>query len=238
MAIYKVKTQLIASHAILINENEKLKIIAEDDLAAYNKGKKIKSLCVDFLDPKIKKRIKTTGKNSLLAKAVGIVSKKVLQEKPLKIIDATAGLGIDAFILAVLGCDVLMLERSPIIGELLKNGLSLATNIAEFADLKLELKIIDAKSYLQKLASKVDVIFLDPMYPLRTKSALNKKEMRLLKDIVGEDADFAELLKIALNKAKRIVIKRPKFANVLMIDGREPNLIFKGQSIFYEVFLN
>lgn len=237
MAIYNLNSRFVASHAILINENEKLKIIDEDDLIAYNKGKKIKSLCVDFLDPKIKKRIKNTGKNNLLAKAVGIQSKKALQEKPLKVIDATAGLGVDAFILAALGCDVLMLERSPIIGELLKKGLGLAKKDPEFAGIKLELKIIDAKEYLQKLTAKTDVIFLDPMYPERTKSALNKKEMRLLKDIVGDDKDFVELVKIALNKAKRIVIKRPKFAAILEIGDKKPDLIFKGQSIFYEVFL-
>lgn len=230
---------------LLIKENHKLKIIAENDFALYKSGKKIKSLSVDYFDPIVLRRIKTTGKNSLLAKAVGIKSKKSLQEKPLNVIDATAGLGIDAFILAVLGCKVLMLERSPLIGKLLQNGLSLAKQNPKFAKLELEIKIIDAKNYLQQIedtvgtrrAVPIDVIYLDPMYPARTKSALNKKEMRLLKEIVGEDLDFNELANIALKKAKRVVIKRPSFANILEIDGRKPDLIFKGKSVFYEVFL-
>lgn len=237
MATFKICRGTACRALIKIKENDQLKLIAEDDFESYKKGKKIKSLVVDFLDPKIKHRIVTTGKNSLLAKAIGTKSKKVLQEKSLKIIDATAGLGIDAFILAVLGCDVLMFERSPIIGELLQNGLFLAKKDPEFANVNVRLIIADAREYLKKLNAKIDVIYLDPMFPERTKSALNKKEMRLLKAIVGEDEDFLELVKIAIKKAKRVVIKRPNFADLITIDDRKPNLIFKGQAIYYEVFL-
>lgn len=223
---------------LLINENEKLKIIAVEDLELYKSGKKIKSLCVDFLSPEIKKRVQSIGRKSLIAKAVGIESKKALQEKPLKVIDATAGLGIDAFTLAVLGCNVTMIERSSIIGSLLANGLMLVKRDPDFSKIKLQLVIAEAKKYLDENSSDADIIYLDPMYPERNKTALNKKEMRMLKELVGGDEDFSQLLEVALKTAKkRVVVKRPKLAVVTEINGRMPDLIYQGQTSRYDVFL-
>ena len=96
----------------------------------------------------------------------------------------------------------------------------------------------DAISYLKKLPNnkKPDVIYLDPMYPTRTKSALGKKELRILRQIVGEDLDAGELLQVALKTArKRVVVKRPRLAPP--IPGPEPNLVFKGKTSRFDVYL-
>jgi 16S rRNA (guanine1516-N2)-methyltransferase len=183
-----------------------------------------KPLYVDFLHGKLEHRRKYGGgKNQLIAKAVGA-------KKGLRILDATAGLGEDAFVLACLGCEMTLLERSPIIAALLEDGL-------KWANMDIKLIVADAISYMLNLPEKMrpDVVYLDPMYPARTKSALGKKEMRILREIVGEDLDAAELLQAALRAArKRVVVKRPKLA--AHIPGPNPNLIFKGKSSRFDVY--
>lgn len=81
-----------------------------------------------------------------------------------------------------------------------------------------------------------DVIYFDPMFPERNKSALVKKEMRILKEVVGDDLDADEIFRLALTKAKkRVVIKRPKGAPHL--NNQEPSLIYKGKSSRFDVYL-
>ncbi|MGL9773657.1 MAG: class I SAM-dependent methyltransferase [Sodalis sp. (in: enterobacteria)] len=58
------------------------------------------------------------GAVKAVAKAVGIKGQGLPD-----VVDATAGLGRDAFVLACLGCRVQMFERHPVMAALLKNGL-------------------------------------------------------------------------------------------------------------------
>lgn len=184
-----------------------------------------KPLYVDFLHGKLAHRRKYGGgKSQLIAKAVGA-------KKGLKILDATAGLGEDAFVLACLECEMTLLERSPIIAALLEDGL-------RRANMDMKLIVADAIFYMLNLLEKMrpDVVYLDPMYPERTKPALGKKEMRILREIVGEDLDATELLQAALKVArKRVVVKRPRLAH--QIPGPKPDLVFKGKSSRFDVYL-
>lgn len=146
-----------------------------------------------------------------LAKAVGISS----GFRPL-IFDATAGLGGDGFVFASLGCRVLLCERSPIIATLLDDGLRRALqnsgSIGNAAK-RMQLQTGDAKTILTGLNEKPYTIYFDPMYPHSTKSALNRIEMRVIRDLVGEDDDSHETLLLALEHAgRRVVVKRPKGA--------------------------
>jgi 16S rRNA (guanine1516-N2)-methyltransferase len=85
-------------------------------------------------------------------------------------------------------------------------------------------------------AEKPDVIFLDPMYPHREKSALVKKEMRFIRLLAGDDQDSAALLKAALAKAKqRVVVKRPKLAPPL--SGPEPSFTISSKKNRFDVYL-
>lgn len=192
---------------------------------------------VDFLSSKTTYRQKYGGgKNQLIAKAVGLKS-----NEQLTVLDVTAGLGQDAFVLACLGCKVLMLERSPIIAALLADGLTRAQHDDDFRqNYDLRLIQIDSISYLNQLLEKKcdypDVIYCDPMYPHRTKSALVKKELRVLREIVGDDIDAEQLLKLALQVAKkRVVVKRPKLAS--SINNIKPSIIFNSTNTRYDVYL-
>lgn len=188
---------------------------------------------VDFLSGKTAHRRKYGGgKGQLLAKAIGLGSLKSPH-----VLDLTAGLGQDAFVMACLGCTVHMLERSPIIAALVQDAIDRATESPDFLNLKLQLTVTDSQQYLQQLLPEnfPDVIYIDPMFPTRTKSALVKKEMRVLRTIVGEDPDAENLLMLSRKIAKkRVVVKRPRLAPHL--DNQEPDIIYRGQSSRFDVY--
>jgi 16S rRNA (guanine1516-N2)-methyltransferase len=168
----------------------------------------------------------------LLAKAIG-----VKKNQPLIVIDATAGLGRDGFLLATLGCEVLLLERHSFIAERLQQALQQALQSPSYQHLKIKLLPIDARDYLQKLSKEnyPDVIYLDPMFPERRKSALVKKEMQLLQALIGEDKDADELFTIALQRAKkRVVVKRPLSAPPLQ--NKPPHHSLKGKNTRFDVY--
>lgn len=154
------------------------------------------------------------GRGEAVAKAVGIKSGYLPD-----VVDATAGLGRDAFVLASVGCRVRMLERNPIVAALLDDGLQRGYQDPEIGGWLTErLTLIHATSQtaLETITPAPDVVYLDPMYPHREKSALVKKEMRVFQSLVGSDADADELLRPALALAKkRVVVKRPDYAPAL-----------------------
>lgn len=194
--------------------------------------KNSKPIYVDFLAPALSYRIKhSAGNKQLIAKAIGIKG----GIRP-TVLDTTAGLGVDSFVLASLGCSVIMLERCPIIGALLHDGLERFNK-----KIKMELHVLQAIDYLNKIfcmeIEKPDTIYLDPMYPERKKSALGKKTMRVLHELVGADEDAADVLTLALKCAKtRVVVKRPSYAENLGLI--KPNLqLSLGGSCRYDVYL-
>jgi len=150
------------------------------------------------------------GRGQSIAKACGLKSGNTPT-----ILDLTAGLGRDAFVLASLGCQVTMVERNPIIAVLLADGLRRATEdpeIGAWVSERLHLVQSDASAYLNS-SPEADVIYLDPMFPERKKSAQVKKEMQIFHDIVGDDEDAAMLLEQARGIARqRVVVKRPRLA--------------------------
>ena len=176
---------------------------------------------VDFVAGKLNyRRQHGGGFGEMVAKAVGVKA-----SKPLSVLDCTAGLGRDAYILAALGCEVTLLERSPLVAAILADGLSRAEQEVEIADIigRMHLQHTDAMSYLQAFdhaqGEQPDVVYLDPMFPERNKSAQVKKEMRLFHTLVGADSDATELLPLALQVArKRVVVKRPRLAPLLHPD--------------------
>lgn len=154
------------------------------------------------------------------------------------IVDATAGLGRDAFLLASAGAAVTLLERSAEVHALLKEALARAA--AESADLtevvdRMTLIHGDARKLLPDL--KPDVVIVDPMHPPRRNTALVKKEMRQLSAIVGTDDDADQLMKVALAAAReRVVLKWPLRAKPLL-ETPKPSHQFAGKTVRYEVFV-
>lgn len=196
----------------------------------------------DFLDPTLNfRRTQGGGKRQMIAKAIGLSG----HTRP-HVLDATAGLGRDAFILASLGCSVQMLERVPEVRMLLRYALRAASSQrsqpmgADFASTIDRMRLVeaDAREFLVALPqdSLPDVIYLDPMFPHRSKSALVKKEMRVFQDLVGEDLDAVELLEAALDSgAKRVVVKRPRIAEYL--GGHKPSHELAGKRNRFDVYL-
>ena len=171
-------------------------------------------LSVDFSHATWSKR-KEEGKKQGLVRACK-------PKAPLKIIDATAGWGRDAAVLASLGAEVLMIERNPIMAALLSDALERRTP-KDKECMNLALHVGDALSYLNNLtpAEVPDVIYIDPMHPVRAKAALVKKELQVLQQLIGPDEDALKLIKTAMLCVKqRVVVKWPqKSAPLLPTDS-------------------
>jgi 16S rRNA (guanine1516-N2)-methyltransferase len=183
----------------------------------------------DWTSTEMRRRIRG-GKRQLLARAVGLH-----RERNLSVLDATAGLGRDAFTLAALGAHVTMVERNASVASLLTDARERALQDPATADAAARTGIVcaDARKLMGPPAS-YDVVYLDPMYPGRGKTALAGKEMQLLRELTGGDPDAGELL-AAANARKRVVVKRPLAAPPLA--GREPSLALRGTQARFDIYL-
>ena len=188
----------------------------------------------DFLQGAIRHRLRFGGgRRQHLPKAVGLKGGR----SP-TIIDATAGLGRDAFLLASLGSQVTLIERSDIIHELLANGMEAARQAGgQHKDIIERMTLIHGDSIELLPRMHADVVLIDPMHPPRKKSALVKAEMRAIRDIVGFDEDQRLLIETALAiAAKRVVLKWP--ARAAPLAGLRPaSHQITGKSIRYDVFM-
>jgi 16S rRNA (guanine1516-N2)-methyltransferase len=189
---------------------------------------------VDFAEGAVAhRRLFGGGSGQMIAKAVGIQP----GVRP-SVLDATAGLGKDAFVLASLGCEMSLIERQPIIAALLEDGLARGANDADAGPITRRMRLLTGNSIELIRAwegTPPQVIYLDPMFPHREKTALVKKEMRLFRPLVGDDMDAPALLEAALALAShRVVVKRPRKAPC--IDGPKPGYALDGKSSRYDVY--
>lgn len=207
-----------------------------------NMDRQSMTLRVDFAEGKAAyRRLHGGGRGQLIAKAIGM-QKSFMPH----VLDCTAGLGGDAFVLASLGCKVSMLERAMLSACLLSDGLYRGKLSAEeegdeelLAVLnRMSLNQTNSLEFLQAQAqanSAFDVVYLDPMFPERKKSAAVKKEMQIFHHYIGADADADELLEPALALATyRVVVKRPAHAPFLA--NQEPNHQVKGKSTRFDIY--
>ncbi len=158
------------------------------------------------------------------------------------ILDATAGLAGDAFVLASLGCPVTLIERSPIIFALIADAVERASLSEKFQSIiEQGFNIINADAsnfiaqQLAKNSPKPDVIYIDPMYPDRKKTALVKKDMQVLQRLHGNNVTSSQLFENALLYAKkRVVVKRPLHAET--ISQKVPNTCIKSKKTRYDIY--
>jgi len=222
-------SQLTSSSLYLSLEAGTLRLL---DAARPKEG----GVSVDFASDALDYRVKHGGgKQEFVARAVGIKG----NETP-TILDATGGLGRDAFILASLGCAVTLIERSPVVAALLESGLERAALNAELSDWlpqQLSLQHANSIEFMQNWAFEApDVIYLDPMFPHRKKSAAVKKEMRLFQQLLGADPDSDALLLPAIALAKkRVVVKRP--ANAPNLANRKPQATVSSKKHRFDIYL-
>lgn len=197
---------------------------------------RVKPVAVEFTKGALGYRLRTgKSRKEPLARAVG-----VRPSEPLVVFDATAGLGRDGFMLAALGCRVYMLERAPVIAALLEDGLARAARNQQIREIVARITLLhgDALELTPILAGTTtpDVIYLDPMFPERPHSALNKKEMRLFKALIGTDEDSNQLFALAIRFARRrVVVKRPQWASRLA--QHSPDFVIDGRTTRFDVYL-
>lgn len=144
------------------------------------------------------RRLRTARRTDPLPRAIG------LNRRPtVSVVDATAGLGRDAMVLAHLGCTVTALERVPAFCALLQ----LAVH-----DLGAEIEVLmtDSTRWLSELGPDQcpDVVYLDPMFSDPGRAQV-KKEMQACRLLADEALDEAALLAAARLVARdRVVVKR------------------------------
>lgn len=211
---------------VLTNQRLELRKVDEPKLGA---------IAVNFVDGTLAHRRKFGGgRGEAVAKAVGIKGDYLPT-----VIDATAGLGRDAFVLASLGCTVKLVERHPVVGALLEDGLTRAyadPEIGELMQAKMHLLPVRSIGELDPTSALADVVYLDPMYPHKQKSALVKKEMRVFQHLVGADLDSDTLFSPAQQLArKRIVVKRPDYAPFLAT--KKPDFSQETKNHRFDVYL-
>lgn len=155
-------------------------------------------------------------------------------ETPLEVIDATAGLGRDAALLAMAGARVTLVETEPVLHSLLADGLARAE--ASLAS-RMTLVFADSRSWLREHPGGADVVYLDPMFPERRKRAAVKKAQRWLQALapVWSVQGETEMLEAACAAArKRVVVKRPVKAPFLA--GEKPHHQISGKTVRFDVY--
>ena len=230
-------TKLFNLSALNINEAEFQLVYDELGLQLFKKDEpKLGAIRVDFVTGAVAHRRKFGGgKGQAIAKAVGLNKGAVPT-----VLDATAGLGRDAFVLASMGCKVVLHERNPVVAALLYDGLQRAyqdAEIGEWVQSTMRLEFGSSHELLEQAGWRPDIVYLDPMFPHREKSAQVKKEMRVFQDLVGNDLDADALLPFALQLAtKRVVVKRPDYAGFL--NDKTPSMQIKTKKNRFDVYVN
>lgn len=160
-----------------------------------------------------------------LARALGIKGEK----KPL-VWDLTCGTGKDSLLIKHFGADLKSFERHPAVYLLLLDA-------ARRYPVNFSIVFGDASQQCLAQTERPDVIFYDPMYPEKKgskKSALPRKEMRIFKEIVGEDFDSEKVIEWALKTAKeRVVVKRALSALPVKAN---PSASYEGKSTRYDMY--
>jgi len=196
------------------------------------------SIVVDFVTgANHHRRLHGGGRGQSVAKAIGLKSGNIIPT----VLDCTAGLARDAFVLASLGCKMQLCERSSLVHVLLQDGLARAgasddLKLREIIE-RMQLLSVDARTYMPMLVDdkKPDVIYLDPMFPEKRKSAAVKKDMAAFHTLVGADDDADALLPLALQTARyRVVVKRPRHAPHL--DNCKPGMVLEGESTRFDIY--
>lgn len=185
--------QFLASHYPINNTAEWLLDLQNNHLMLINKTQNL-TWGIDLTTGNYRHRQQFHSKEPLL-KAI-----KINGKLPNRVFDMTAGVLKDTFLMHSRGIEVSCVERNPLLYTLQQHAIA-------HAGVDINLYFGNAVDYLANI--ECDLIYIDPMYPLSKKSALVKKDMQILHNIVGQDNDADLLLLAAFNHPARIVVKRP-----------------------------
>ena len=219
------------------DNNYELQLIFEEDRVELYDTDLNTAVHVDFVEGALAHRRQFGGgRGQAIARAMGLKHGKTPS-----VLDITAGLARDAYILASLGCTLTLVEQSPVLFALVEDGIRRGVMDEEAAGVLhnfMNLVNADSVLYMEHMdrETKPDVIYMDPMYPERNKSALVKKDMQILQHLLGKKQDAERLLKTALEcAADRVVVKRPLHAKP--VGNTEPDTSIKTKKTRYDVYL-
>ncbi|MDO4621984.1 MAG: class I SAM-dependent methyltransferase [Eubacteriales bacterium] len=227
----------IQEQALAAVEKAGLRLEMQDDVLVLTDGKLTVSGDFSKMLPRLKQN---NLQREMLVKAARIKS----LSRPLRIVDATAGLGEDAILLAASGHQVCMFEYDPVIAALLKDALRRAALHPQLSEIAARMRVLegDSTKALPQMAAlpeeeRPDVVLLDPMFPERKKSGLIKKKFQLLQQLESPCSAEEELLQAAIAaEPLKIVIKRP--AKGPYLAGRKPDYSLDGKAIRYDCLIN
>ncbi len=167
-----------------------------------------------------------------ILKAVGLKSRS----QGLCIVDGTAGLGEDAFVMASFGAKVVMLERGAVMAAMLEDHLARLNGTGIGG--RMSVVHADAGTWLNEeniRQAGADVVYLDFMFPSGRKTA-ERKPMKVLRMLAGGDDDAGLVLEKAIaSGVKRVVVKRP--AKAAWVGGKEPSHAIVGKSLRFDVYM-
>jgi 16S rRNA (guanine1516-N2)-methyltransferase len=186
---------------------------------------RLNPLRVDFSDAELRPYAAGLSRRQPLARAIG---------KHQLVADACAGLGQDALRLALMGFRVTAIERSRVVAALLADGLRRLDQQHALHG-RLRLLTGDARELLGTLQPRPEVVYLDPMFPeKRRRTAAVRKELKWLRELVGDDPDVLELFDAARRTAThRVVVKRPDHAPPLV---PQPAASIAGKLVRYDIY--
>lgn len=198
----------------------------QDEYILYLKDCKNKAnpICVDFT--------KYNRVSTELLKACGINNKKI------NILDCTAGLGRDSFILACTGCFLTALENNPVVYALLKDGIErgLKNDCISSVIKNIELINQDSIDYMKNIKKDFYCIYLDPMFDKSKKNRLVKKEMQIFHNLI-DNTNNEILFNLAFEKTQNRVVVKRSLHSELIINNIKPSFQIKGKTIRYDIYI-
>lgn len=249
------------SHISLITTEDRLAL--RDD-APRAKGEAAPNPVRVNLDALARLAAKQPDYRQPLARALGVERLRKELGRPVRALDATAGLLHDSALMLSLGCAVVACERNPTIAALIADALAhgLLAHLTPPAAERFRFLALPAPEALRALAATgapPDVILFDPMHPPRhaerESTALVRHELRILRAVVGEDADSPQTLRDLLSVGgsvssggsvgsvgagsvtgvRRVVVKAP-LRSARLIDSPEPVHTHEAKAVRYDVY--
>lgn len=185
------------------------------------------SLRLDPQSGQLGQRLRTSRPNDPLPRACGLHRRT----SPTSLLDATAGLGRDAMVLADLGVHVVATERIPALAFLL-------ADTAQHVRWRGSLTVVagSAESWLGTCdpTARPHVVYLDPMFSDPGKAQV-KKEMQICRLLAGPPEDPKPLFELARAVARERVVVKRHHGEEPIAEGRSFQV--DGERIRFDVYL-
>jgi len=188
---------------------------------------------IDFASDDYQRRARRADEEQVVRACLGFPA------RPFRVLDATAGFAVDAFLLATAGASVIAVERHPVMSQLLQEGWKRFCARTAYPP-KLHFIAGDTNDVLIHLQEPIDVVYIDVMFPKRKKTAEVHKSMAWLQDLLKEETSAPDALETLIHNAlqcarERVVIKRPMNAPPA-ITSQKPNFILEGKTCRFEIY--